>query len=47
MGSPGWKYLDDIESDLGEPKTNMWRQTANNRYEWESVLKDARIRREV
>jgi hypothetical protein len=35
--------MEDVENDLRELKVKRWRQKTNNRDEWESVLKRAKI----
>jgi hypothetical protein len=37
------RWLDDEENDLQEPKVKKWRQKANNRGEWASVIRRPRF----
>jgi hypothetical protein len=38
---PRLRWLEDIKNDLREIEVKRWRQTAANRAEWASVIKDA------
>jgi hypothetical protein len=35
--------VNDVENDLRSLKVKRWRQNANNREQWESVIKEAKV----
>jgi hypothetical protein len=45
VGRPRLRWLGDAENDLRELKVNKWRQKANNKEEWTSVIKETEVHR--
>jgi plasmid maintenance system killer protein len=43
VGRPRLRWLDDAENDLRVMKVKRWRKKAQNREEWVSVIKEAKI----
>jgi hypothetical protein len=37
------RWLDDVENDLRVVKVKRWRKKAQNREEWASVIKEAKV----
>jgi hypothetical protein len=45
VGRPKLRWLDDMENDLRVMKVKSWRKRAQNREEWASVIKEAKVLR--
>jgi hypothetical protein len=43
VGRPRLRWLDDVENDLRVMKITRWRKNAQNREEWASVSKKAKV----
>jgi hypothetical protein len=43
VGRPRLRWLDDVENDLRVMKVKRWRIKAQNREEWASVIKEAKV----
>jgi hypothetical protein len=43
VGRPRLRWLDDVENDLRVMKIKRWRKNAQNRKEWASVIKEAKV----
>jgi hypothetical protein len=44
VGRPRLRWLENTENDLRDLKVNMWRQKENNIEDWESIVKEAKVR---
>jgi hypothetical protein len=43
VGRPRLRWLNDVENDLRVMKVKRWRKKAQNREEWVSVIKEAKV----
>jgi hypothetical protein len=43
VGRPRKLWLDEVEQDLKQMGVRGWRRRAQNRDEWRSILKDAKV----
>ena len=39
------RWMDSVESDLGEMKSKRWRKKAENRGEWTIIIKEVKVLR--
>jgi hypothetical protein len=43
VGRPRLRWLDDVKNDVRVMKIKKWRKKAQNREEWASVIKEAKV----
>jgi hypothetical protein len=43
VGRPNKRWLDEVEQDLKQTGVRGWRRRSQNRDEWRSILKEAKV----